>query len=209
MIKSKQRMDFNMTSNNQRNIPPKKTDSEPSKATESKSAKTPGAASPKKADAQSSTKSHRRRAYLDDFRKTQNCGRKGENSAAIRKRVEKEIYRDGGSRNRSPPADDHRRLRTVGGTAGKCFRAASICSAAGGSLQPRVGMCKALGQGISASGIRLSADSVQNFAARRNLHCGSRSVRYRRTCRINASQRQNIILHSVPSNRSSYGRCHT
>lgn len=72
MIKSKQRMDFNMTSNNQRNIPPKKTDSEPSKATESKSAKTPGAASPKKADAQSSTKSHRRRAYLDDFRKTQN-----------------------------------------------------------------------------------------------------------------------------------------
>ena len=55
MIKSKQRMDFNMTSNNQRNIPPKKTDSEPSKATESKSAKTPGAASPKKADAQSST----------------------------------------------------------------------------------------------------------------------------------------------------------
>ena len=72
MIKSKQRMDFNMTSNNQRNIPPKKTDSEPSKATESKSAKAPGAASPKEADAQSSTKSHRRRAYLDDFRKTQN-----------------------------------------------------------------------------------------------------------------------------------------
>ena len=61
-----------MTSNNQRNIPPKKTDSEPSKATESKSAKAPGAASPKEADAQSSAKSHRRRAYLDDFRKTQN-----------------------------------------------------------------------------------------------------------------------------------------
>ena len=58
-------MDFNMTSNNQRNIPPKKTDSEPSKATESKSAKAPGAASPKEADAQSSAKSHRRRAYLD------------------------------------------------------------------------------------------------------------------------------------------------
>ena len=55
-------MDFNMTSNNQRNIPPKKTDSEPSKATESKFAKAPGAASPKEADAQSSTKSHRRRA---------------------------------------------------------------------------------------------------------------------------------------------------
>ena len=72
MIKSKQRMDFNMTSNNQRNIPPKKTDSEPSKATESKSAKAPGTASPKEADARSSTKSHRRRAYLDDFRKTQN-----------------------------------------------------------------------------------------------------------------------------------------
>lgn len=72
MIKSKQRMDFNMTSNNQRNIPPKKTDSEPSKATESKFAKAPEAASPKEADAQSSTKSHRRRAYLDDFRKTQN-----------------------------------------------------------------------------------------------------------------------------------------
>ena len=72
MIKSKQRMDFNMTSNNQRNIPPKKTDSEPSKATESKSAKAPEAASPKEADAQSSAKSHRRRAYLDDFRKTQN-----------------------------------------------------------------------------------------------------------------------------------------
>lgn len=51
MIKSKQRMDFNMTSNNQRNMPPKKTDSEPSKATESKSAKAPGAASPKEADA--------------------------------------------------------------------------------------------------------------------------------------------------------------
>ena len=65
-------MDFNMTSNNQRNIPPKKTDSEPSKATESKSAKAPGTASPKEADARSSTKSHRRRAYLDDFRKTQN-----------------------------------------------------------------------------------------------------------------------------------------
>ena len=65
MIKSKQRMDFNMTSNNQRNIPPKKTDSEPSKATESKFAKAPEAASPKEADAQSSTKSHRRRAYLD------------------------------------------------------------------------------------------------------------------------------------------------
>ena len=72
MLKSKQRMDFNMTSNNQRNIPPKKTDSEPSKATESKSAKAPGAASPKEADAQSYAKPHRRRAYLDDFRKTQN-----------------------------------------------------------------------------------------------------------------------------------------
>ena len=45
-----------MTSNNQRNIPPKKTDSEPSKATESKSAKAPGAASPKEADAQSYAK---------------------------------------------------------------------------------------------------------------------------------------------------------
>lgn len=44
-------MDFNMTSNNQRNIPPKKTDSEPSKATESKFAKAPEAASPKEADA--------------------------------------------------------------------------------------------------------------------------------------------------------------
>ena len=65
-------MDFNMTSNNQKNISPKKTDSEPSKATESKFAKAPGAASPKEADAQSSAKSHRRRAYLDDFRKTQN-----------------------------------------------------------------------------------------------------------------------------------------
>lgn len=52
MIKSKQRMDFNMTSNNQRNIPPKKTDSEPSKATESKSAKAPGDCfCPKKPDA--------------------------------------------------------------------------------------------------------------------------------------------------------------
>ena len=110
------------------------------------------------------------------------CGRKGENSAAIRKRVEKEIHRDGGSRNRSPPADDRRRMCTVGGTAGKHFRAASICSAAGGGLQPHVGMCKAFGQGISASGIRLSADSVQNFAARRSLHHGGRSVRHRRTC---------------------------
>ena len=72
MIKSKQRMDFNMTSNHQKNIPPKKTDSEPSKATESKSAKAPGTASPKEADARSSAKPHRRRAYLDDFRKTQN-----------------------------------------------------------------------------------------------------------------------------------------
>ena len=70
MLKSKQRMDFNMTSNNQRNIPPKKTDSEPSKATESKSTKAPGAASPQ--EAQSYAKPHRRRAYLDDFRKTQN-----------------------------------------------------------------------------------------------------------------------------------------
>ena len=42
MLKSKQRMDFNMTSNNQKNMPPKKTDSEPSKATESKSTKAPG-----------------------------------------------------------------------------------------------------------------------------------------------------------------------
>ena len=74
MIKSKQRMDFNMTSNNQRNIPPKKTDSEPSKVTESKFAKAPGAASPKEADAQSSTKSHRRRAYLDDM--PVNCQKK-------------------------------------------------------------------------------------------------------------------------------------
>ena len=65
MIKSKQRMDFNMTSNHQKNIPPKKTDSEPSKATESKSAKAPGTASPKEADARSSAKPHRRRAYLD------------------------------------------------------------------------------------------------------------------------------------------------
>lgn len=65
-------MDFNMTSNNQKNISPKKTDSEPSKATESKSAKAPGAASPQEADAQSYAKPHRRRAYLDDFRKTQN-----------------------------------------------------------------------------------------------------------------------------------------
>ena len=72
MIKSKQRMDFNMTSNHQKNIPPKKTDSEPSKATESKSAKAPGTASPKEADARSSAKPHRRRAYLDDFKKTQN-----------------------------------------------------------------------------------------------------------------------------------------
>ena len=72
MIKSKQRMDFNMTSNNQKNIPPKKTDSEPSKATESKSAKAPGTASPKEADARSSAKPHRRRAYLEDFKKTQN-----------------------------------------------------------------------------------------------------------------------------------------
>ena len=72
MIKSKQRMDFNMTSNNQRNIPPKKTDSEPSKAKESKFAKAPEAASPKEADARSSAKPHRRRAYLDDFKKTQN-----------------------------------------------------------------------------------------------------------------------------------------
>lgn len=40
-----------MTSNHQKNIPPKKTDSEPSKATESKSAKAPGTASPKEADA--------------------------------------------------------------------------------------------------------------------------------------------------------------
>lgn len=71
MIKSKQRMDFNMTSNHQKNIPPKKTDSEPSKATESKSAKAPGTASPKEADARSSAKPHRRRAYLDDFKKTQ------------------------------------------------------------------------------------------------------------------------------------------
>ena len=157
MIKSKQRMDFNMTSNNQRNIPPKKTDSEPSKATESKSAKAPGTASPKEADARSSTKSHRRRAYLDDFRKTQNGN-----------------YQYEGSRYR-------RRLRTVGGITGKHFRAASICSAAGGSLQPRVGMCKAFGQGISASGIRLSADSVQNIAAQRSLHRSSRSVRHRRT----------------------------
>ena len=65
-------MDFNMTSNNQKNISPKKTDSEPSKATESKSAKAPGAASHQEADAQYSAKPHRRRAYLDDFRKTQN-----------------------------------------------------------------------------------------------------------------------------------------
>jgi len=65
-------MDFNMTSNHQKNIPPKKTDSEPSKATESKSAKAPGTASPKEADARSSAKPHRRRAYLDDFKKTQN-----------------------------------------------------------------------------------------------------------------------------------------
>ena len=72
MIKLKQRMDFNVTSNNQKNMPPKKTDSEPSKATESKSTKAPGAASPQETDAQSSTKPHRRRAYLDDFRKTQN-----------------------------------------------------------------------------------------------------------------------------------------
>ena len=61
-----------MTSNNQKNMPSKKTDSEPSKVTESKSAKAPGTASPKEADARPSTKSHRRRAYLDDFRKTQN-----------------------------------------------------------------------------------------------------------------------------------------
>ena len=61
-----------MTSNHQKNIPPKKTDSEPSKATESKSAKAPGTASPKEADARSSAKPHRRRAYLDDFKKTQN-----------------------------------------------------------------------------------------------------------------------------------------
>ena len=67
MIKSKQRMDFNMTSNHQKNIPPKKTDSEPSKATESKSAKAPGTASPKEADARSSAKPHRRRAYLDYY----------------------------------------------------------------------------------------------------------------------------------------------
>ena len=65
-------MDFNMTSNHQKNIPPKKTDSEPSKATESKSAKAPGTASPKEADARSSAKPHRRRAYLEDFKKTQN-----------------------------------------------------------------------------------------------------------------------------------------
>ena len=182
MIKSKQRMDFNMTSNNQRNIPPKKTDSEPSKATESKSAKAPGTASPKEADARSSTKSHRRRAYLDDFRKTQNGNYQYEGSRYACELSEKEIHRDGGSRNRSPPADDRRRMCTVGGTAGKHFRAASICSAAGGGLQPHVGMCKAFGQGISASGIRLSADSVQNFAARRSLHHGGRSVRHRRTC---------------------------
>ena len=186
MIKSKQRMDFNMTSNHQKNIPPKKTDSEPSKATESKSAKAPGTASPKEADARSSAKPHRRRAYLEDFKKTQNGDYQYEGSRYACELSEKEWKKkstgDGGSRNRSPPADDCRRLRTVGGTAGKCFRAASICSAAGGSLQPRVGMCKALEQGISASGIRLSADSVQNFAARRNLHCGSRSVRHRRTC---------------------------
>ena len=54
MIKSKQRMDFNMTSNNQKNMPPKKTDTASSKSLDSQS------------------KPHRRRAYLDDFRKTQN-----------------------------------------------------------------------------------------------------------------------------------------
>ena len=79
--------------------------------------------------------------------------------------MEKTIHRDGGCRNCGHPDDDRRRLRAVGGITGKHFRAASICSAAGGSLQPRVGMCKAFGQGISASGIRLSADSVQNIAA--------------------------------------------
>lgn len=185
MIKSKQRMDFNMTSNNQRNIPPKKTDSEPSKATESKSAKAPGTASPKEADARSSTKSHRRRAYLDDFRKTQNGNYQYEGvdmPVNCQKKSGKRNPPRWRRRNRSPPADDRRRMCTVGGTAGKHFRAASICSAAGGGLQPHVGMCKAFGQGISASGIRLSADSVQNFAARRSLHHGGRSVRHRRTC---------------------------
>ena len=70
MIKSKQRMDFNVTSNNQKNMPPKKTDSEPSKAAESKFPEAPDAASSQSLDSQS--KPHRRRAYLDDFRKTQN-----------------------------------------------------------------------------------------------------------------------------------------
>ena len=171
-----------MTSNNQRNIPPKKTDSEPSKATESKFAKAPEAASPKEADAQSSTKSHRRRAYLDDFRKTQNGDYQYEGSRYACELSEKEWKKQSTVMAAAGIADDRRRLRAVGGITGKHFRTASICSAAGGSLQPRVGMCKAFGQGISASGIRLSADSVQNIAAQRSLHRSSRSVRHRRTC---------------------------
>lgn len=185
MIKSKQRMDFNMTSNNQRNIPPKKTDSEPSKATESKSAKAPGTASPKEADARSSTKSHRRRAYLDDFRKTQNGNYQYEGSRYACELSEKEWKKKSTA---MAAAGIAVLLLTIAagcvpsvGLQGSIFvllpyavQLAAACSL--------TGMCKAFGQGISASGIRLSADSVQNFAARRSLHHGGRSVRHRRTC---------------------------
>ena len=150
MLKSKQRMDFNMTSNHQKNIPPKKRTRSLLKLRNPNLPRLRGLLRPKKADARSSAKPHRRRAYLDDFRKTQNGDYQYEGSRYACELSEKEwkktIHRDGGSRNRGPPADDRRRLRAVGGTAGKRFRAASICSAAGGSLQPRVGMCKALGQ---------------------------------------------------------------
>ena len=179
MIKSKQRMDFNMTSNNQRNIPPKKTDSEPSKATESKSAKAPEAASPKEADAQSSTKSHRRRAYLDDFRKTQNGDYQYEGSRYACELSEKEWKKQSTAMAAAGIAVI---LLTIAAGCVPSVGLQGSIFAAGGSLQPRVGMCKAFGQGISASGIRLSADSVQNIAAQRSLHRSSRSVRHRRTC---------------------------
>lgn len=185
MIKSKQRMDFNMTSNNQRNIPPKKRTRSLLKPQNPSLPRLRGLLRPKKqtpgllqnpiAAGPIWTISGKHKTATINTRAVDmpvNC----------QKKSGKEIHRDGGSRNRSPPADDRRRMCTVGGTAGKHFRAASICSAAGGGLQPHVGMCKAFGQGISASGIRLSADSVQNFAARRSLHHGGRSVRHRRTC---------------------------
>ncbi len=123
MIKSKQRMDFNMTSNNQKYTPKKRTRS----LLKPQNPSLPRLRGLLRQRSRRPVfyKIHRRRAYLDDFRKTQNGNYQYEGSRYAcelsEKRVEKEIHRDGGSRNRSPPADDRRRMCTVGGTAGKHF----------------------------------------------------------------------------------------